>query len=391
MIEIKSKQPSRRDFLKFSAVGALGATLRAKTSTDLLLYVGTYTTGKSEGIYHYRLNLSSGELKHVGTTRQVVSPSYLALSPDQRYLYAVNEVDEFAGKKSGAVTAFAVDQRTGELRLLNQQPSLGGSPCYVEVEARGNFVLAANYVGGNVSVLPVQRGGSLGRATDMKQDEGSSVNRDRQEGPHAHCIVMDRSNRFAYSCDLGTDKIMIFRFDSRNGKLQPAEPPWVQAKPGAGPRHLTFHPNGKYVFVMNELDSTITAFARNQVNGSLTALRTITTLPAGFSGANTGADIHASPDGRFVYSSNRGHNSIAIFAFDSRAGGLTAVGHESTRGATPRNFAIDPTGTFLLAANQKSDNIVVFRRDQATGRLSANGKMVEVPTPVCIKFANRIS
>ena len=391
MTQIKINRPSRRDFLKFGAVGALGLTLRGKRATELLLYVGTYTTGKSEGIYRYRLNLASGELKHDGTTGRVVNPSYLALSPNGRYLYAVNEIDEFAGEKSGAVTAFAVDQRTAELRTLNQQPSLGASPCYVEVDARGEFVLAANYGGGNVSVFPVQRDGSLGVATEMKQDEGSSVNRARQAGPHAHCIVLDQTNRFAYSCDLGTDKVMIFRFDRRNGKLQAAEPPSVQAKPGAGPRHLTFHPNERYVFVMNELDSTITAFARDQTSGSLSALRTTTTLPVEFSGANTGADIHVSPDGRFVYSSNRGHDSIAIFAFDSRAGELTAVGHESTRGATPRNFAIDPTGTFLLVANQKTDNIVVFRRDQATGRLTATGKEAKVPTPVCIKFARTIS
>ena len=388
MIEIKTNQPSRREFLKFSALSALGLSLPVNRANELLLYVGTYTTGKSEGIYRYRFNLSSGELKRDGTTGKVANPSYLALSPNGRYLYAVNEVDEFAGKKSGAITAFVVDQRTGELRELNQQPSLGGSPCYIEVEARGRFVLAANYVGGNVSVLPVQRDGSLGAATDMKQYEGSSVNRDRQEGPHAHCIVLDRSNRFAYSCDLGTDKVMIFRFDGRNGKLQPAQQPWVQAKPGAGPRHLAFHPNGKYVFVMNELDSTITAFACDQSSGSLRAVRTVRTLPDDFSGANTGADIHVSPDGRFVYSSNRGHHSIATFSFDNRAGQLAAVGHESTRGSTPRNFVIDPTGTFLLVANQRSDNVVVFRRDQSTGRLSPTGQMVEVASPVCLKFRN---
>jgi 6-phosphogluconolactonase len=389
--QIKNNRPTRREFLEFGAAGALGLSLagfRFTVANELLLYVGTYTNGKSEGIYRYRFNPASGELKPAGTTRQVVNPSYLTVSPNGRYLYAVNEVDEFAGKRSGALTAFAVEQ-TGELRMLNQQPSLGGSPCYVEIDGRGNFVLAANYVGGNVSVLPIQPDGSLGAATDLKKYGGSSVNRDRQEGPHAHCIVLDSSNRFAYSCDLGTDRIMIFRFDNRKGKLQPGEQPWFKAKPGAGPRHLTFHPTGQYVFVMNELDSTITAFGRNQANGSLTALRTLTTLPADFSGANTGADIHVSADGRFVYCSNRGHNSIAIFAI-GRAGDITAVGHESTRGQTPRNFAIDPSGAYLLAANQKSDNVVVFRRDQRTGRLTATGHVVEVPTPVCLKFAKMI-
>ncbi len=353
---------------------------------ELLVYVGTYTTGKSEGIYLYRLNLSSGELKHVSTTRGVINPSFLVLAPSRRYLYAVNEVGDFAGRKSGAVSAFAVDQRTGELRLLNQQPSLGADPCYVDVDAGGRFVLVANYTGGNVTVLPVQGDGSLGEATDMRQAQGSSVNRERQEGPHAHCIVLDPTNRFAYQCDLGTDKIMIFRFDARNGKLLPNEQPRVQVKPGAGPRHLAFDLSGEYVFVLNELHSTVTTFRRDLDKGGLKELQTLSTLPKGFTGTNTSADIHVSPDGRFLYCSNRGHDSIAIFTIDSRRGALTSVGHDFTRGMTPRNFAIDPTGRFLLVANQKSDNIVVFRPDQKTGRLSSTGQLAQVPSPVCLKF-----
>lgn len=387
--------PARREFLRFAGLSALGLTLSelpfarvlgAKRSGELLVYVGTYTTGKSEGIYLYRLDLSSGELKHVATTKGVVNPSFLALAPSRRYLYAVNEVGDFAGKKSGAVSAFAVDQKTGALQLLNQQPSLGADPCYVDVAAGDKFVLIANYTGGNVTVFPVQRDGSLGEATDMKQARGSSINRERQEGPHAHCIVLDPTNRFAYSCDLGTDKIMIFRFDARNGKLLPDEPPWVQVKPGTGPRHLVFHPSGNYVFVLNELSSTVTAFTRDPEKGSLAELQTLTTLPKDFTGTNTSADIHVSSDGRFLYCSNRGHDSIAIFTIDPRHGALTSVGHESTRGMTPRNFALDPTGAFLLVANQKSDNIVVFRLDQKTGRLSSTDQVGEVPSPVCLKF-----
>ena len=392
--------PVRRAFLRFAGLGALGLMLSeissvralgAKPIGELSVYVGTYTTGKSEGIYLYQLNLSSGELKHVATTRGVVNPSFLALAPSRRYLYAVNEVEEFALRKSGAVSAFAVDQRTGELRLLNQQASLGANPCYVEVDAGGRFVLIANYTGGNVAVFPVQRDGSLGEATDMKQYQGSSVNRERQEGPHAHCIVLDPTNRFAYSCDLGTDKIMIFLFDARNGKLMPNEQPWVQVKPGAGPRHLTLHPSGKYVFVLNELHSTITTFARDPGKGSLKELQTLSTLPADFKGTSWSADIHVSADGRFVYCSNRGHDSIAIFRIEPRNGALTSVAHESTRGMTPRNFAIDPTGSFLLVANQKSDNIVVFRIDQKTGRLRSTGQGVQVPSPVCLKFTASFS
>jgi 6-phosphogluconolactonase len=386
---------ARREFLRFAGLGALGLTLSelslghvlgAKRAGELLVYVGTYTTGKSEGIYLYRLNLASGELKHVATTRGVVNPSFLALAPSRRYLYAVNEVGDFAGKKSGAISSFAVDQRTGELRLLNQQASLGADPCYVDVDAGGRFVLVANYTGGNVTVFPVKGDGSLGEATDMKQARGSSVNRERQEGPHAHCIVLDPPNRFAYSCDLGTDRIMIFRFDARNGKLLPGEPPWVQVDPGAGPRHLAFHPSGKYVFVLSEMHSTVTLFTRDPEKGSLKELQTLTTLPKDFTGTNSSADIHVSPNGRFLYCSGRGHDSIAIFAIDPRNGALATVGHESTRGMTPRNFAIDPAGQFLLVANQKSDNIVVFRLDQKTGRLSSTGQLAQVPSPVCLKF-----
>lgn len=391
---------ARRDFLRFAGIGALGLTLSelplapvlgAERSGELLVYVGTYTTGKSEGIYLYRFNLSSGELNHVFNTRGVVNPSFLALAPSRRYLYAVNEVGDFAGKKSGAVSAFAVDQRTGDLRLLNQQASLGGDPCYVDVSAEGKFVLIANYTGGNVTVFPVQRDGSLGEATDMKQAQGSSANRERQEGPHAHSILLDSTNQFAYSCDLGTDKIMVFRFDPRNGKLLPAAPPWVQVTPGAGPRHLAFHPNGKYLFVLSEMHSTVTAFIRDQQLGSLRALQTITTLPQNFKGTNSSADIHLSPNGRFLYCSNRGHDSIAIFTIDQGNGALNPVGHESTRGNWPRNFAIDPTGAFLLVANQKSDNIVSFHRDASTGRLSATGHVAEVPSPVCLKFTTPFS
>jgi 6-phosphogluconolactonase len=389
MVHESNSASERREFLKLAGLATMGSAwpqFGFARGGELLVYVGTYTSGKSEGIYLYRLNLSSGELKHVATTKGVVDPSFLGIAPSRRFLYAVNEVEEFGGQKSGAVSAFAVDQQTGELRFLNQQPSLGGAPCYVDVDTAGKFVLIANYVGGNVAVLPIKRDGRLGPAIDMKQARGSSVNKERQESPHAHCIVLDQANRFAYSCDLGTDKIMIFRFDARSGKLLPNEQPWVQVKPESGPRHLAFHPSGKYLFVLNELNSTVTAFARDQRKGSLKELQTLNTLPSHFSGENSGADIHVSSDGRFLYCSNRGHDSIALFMIGS-LGGLSAIGHESTRGLTPRNFAIDPTGAFLLAANQKSDNIVVFRRDQKTGRLAATDHVVEVPAPVCLKFS----
>jgi 6-phosphogluconolactonase len=398
VIRKNDNPPARRDFLRLAGVGALGLSLSelgftnkwarvwgADRPAEVFVYVGTYTSGKSEGIYLYRLNLTSGELKHVATTKGVTDPSYLAIAPSRRYLYAVNETEEFAGKKSGAVSAFALNQRTGELSLLNQQPSLGGAPCYVVVDRTGGFVLAANYSGGNIAVLPVRSDGSLGAATDVKQDAGSSINRERQEGPHAHCVVLDPANRFAYACDLGTDKIMSYRFDRRRGKLVPNAVPWVKLKPGAGPRHLVFHPTGDYAYVINELHATITAFAQER-NGNLKELETVATLPADFKDENTSADIHVSPDAKFLYCSNRGHDSIAAFEINPRNGKLTFIAHEPTAGKTPRNFAIDPTGAFLLVANQNSDNIVTFRRDRKTGRLSATGHVAKVPSPVCLKF-----
>ncbi|HKO59637.1 MAG TPA: lactonase family protein [Pyrinomonadaceae bacterium] len=395
-----SHELARREFLKVAAVGTMGLALPdlafgrefySRRPSELLVYVGTYTSGTSEGIYLYRLNLSSGELNHVATTKGVKDPSYLVLSPSRRYLYAVNEVEEFAGKKSGAVSAFAVDQRSGELRLLNQQPSLGGSPCYVTVDPNGKFVLVANYSGGNVGVLRVLADGSLGAATDMQQNQGSSINSERQQGPHAHCIELGPKSRFAYICDLGTDKIMIFRFDRRQGKLLPAKTPWVQTKPGAGPRHLTFHPSGKYAYVMNEMHVTVSAYAHSSADGNLKEVQTVPALLREPTAADSGADIHVSPDGKFLYCSNRGHDSITAFKINQRNGTLTLIAHEPTGGKTPRNFAIDPTGSFLLVANQRSDNIVTFRRDKRTGRLAATGHVADVPSPVCLKITTRFS
>jgi 6-phosphogluconolactonase len=385
---------TRRQFLRSVGSGSLGLALSdnlharsySSKSQEVLVYVGTYTTGKSEGIYLYRMNLSSGELKHVSTTAGVVNPSFLTVDPRRRYLYAVNEVTDFAGKTDGAVSAFAIDRNTSALQFLNQQSSLGGAPCYVTIDHTGRFVLVANYAGGNVSVLSVEHDGRLGGAADMDQHQGSSVNADRQEGPHAHSIVLDKANRYAYSCDLGTDRIMIYRFDSNKGTLTPNKQPWVRVKPGAGPRHFTFHPSGLYGYVMNELDATVTAFRCDRAAGTLQEVQTVHTLPEGFSEVNATADIHVSPSGKFLYGSNRGHNSIVVFEIDDRTGKLRLIQHVATQGRTPRNFAIDPTGRFLLAANQESDTIVTFRIDPANGRLKPTGHITEVPSPVCLEI-----
>jgi 6-phosphogluconolactonase len=387
---------TRRQFLLAACAGTVGLglepSLRAAARPEpdpqtLALYVGTYTTGKSEGIYHCRLKLASGALERVGVTKGVVNPSYLTVAPNGRWLYAVNETEEFKGQPSGAVSAFAIEAQTNGLRLLNQRPAQGGAPCYVSVDRTGRFVLVANYVSGNVAVLPINVDGSLGAATSVMQHQGASVNHERQTGPHAHCIVLDAANRYAFAADLGTDKLMSYHFDAQQGKLRPNDPPFVQTKPGAGPRHFTFHPNGRYAYLINELDATITAFAYQRTDGKLRPLQTVATLPKDFTGANTCADIHVAPSGRFLYGSNRGHDSIVVFRIEPRTGQLTYVEHEPTGGQTPRNFVIDPTGSFLLVANQQTDNIVTFRLDKETGRLQATGQMMEVPAPVCLRFA----
>jgi 6-phosphogluconolactonase len=387
---------TRRVFLQAAGSGAAGLVLaggtsaaapRAPKSDEMLVYVGTYTSGKSEGIYLCRLRLSTGELRQVGVTRDVSNPSYLALDRARRRLYAVNEDTEYEGKPSGAVSAFAVEP-AGGLRFLNRQPSMGGAPCYVSVTGAGRFVLVANYVGGNVAVLPVRADGGLDPAAEVKQGAAAATHAvpERQEAPHAHCVVLDRAERHAYACDLGADKVLVYGFDARSGKLTPAATPWASFVPGAGPRHLAFHPRRRYAYVLNELDSTVTVFAHDSANGSLRELQTVPALPADFKGANTGADIHVAPGGRFLYCSNRGHDHLAAFKVDARTGTLTLVGHEPTRGKTPRNFAIDPTGTFLLAANQNSDTVTVFRLDPRTGRLDFTGHTLEVPSPVCLKL-----
>jgi len=383
---------SRRDFFSKGGIAVLSALafrrgLRARQTTQsLTLYVGTYTSGKSKGIYIYTVNVHSGELKYVNTVTGVIDPSFLAIDREGRFLYAVNELDQFEGKPSGALSAFSIDRKTGDLRLLNQQPSLGGSPCHLVLDATGRFLLVANYGGGNVSIFPVLSDGSLGSATEMVQHHGSGAHKERQAAPHAHCVVLDRLNRFAFVADLGLDKIMIYHFDAKTGKLRPAKQPWVQLKPGAGPRHFAFHRSGKYAYVINELDSTLTAFRYEAANGTLETIQTVSAVPGRFSGNNDCAELLVSQSGRFLYGSNRGHDSIVVFAINESTGKLTYVEHASTQGKTPRNFTVDPNGRFLFVANQKSNTVVTLRIDTATGRLQPTGLVAEVPTPVCLKF-----
>ncbi len=348
------------------------------------VYVGTYTRGSSKGIYLYHLDLISGALKPAGCAAEVANPSFLAFHPSRPLLYAVGEVGSFAGKKGGAVDAFAIDPISGKLTLLNQQLSQGPGPCHLAVDRSGKCVLVANYSGGSVVCLPIQEDGRLGEATSFVQHAGSSVNPQRQQGPHAHGVYLDAGNRFAFVADLGLDKLMIYRFDPAQGKLTANDPPSLATAAGAGPRHFAFHPNGRYAYLINELNSTLTALGYDAQRGTFQTLETVTTLPAGFSGSNTAAEVEVHRSGKFVYGSNRGHDSIAAFAIDAATGKLTLIGHEPTLGKTPRHFAIDPTGKFLLVANQDGNNVVVLEINSETGGLRATGNSVEVTAPVCV-------
>ena len=356
------------------------------TEARMLVYIGTYTHRDSKGIYAFELDLGSGSLTGKGLVTKSENPSFLAVHPDGNTLYAVNEIGNYEGEKAGAVSAFRIDRGTGNLELINQRSSKGGGPCHLILDASGKNVLVANYGGGSVTCLPVDAGGGLKPASSFVQHTGSSVNPRRQKGPHAHSINLAPGNRFAMAADLGLDKVMIYRFDGENGKLSANDPAFAGVAAGAGPRHFAFHPSGRFGYVINELFCTVTAFQFDARTGELVELQTISTLDVPLQKGFSTAEVQVHPSGRFLYGSNRGHDSITVFAIDSASGRLDRVQVESSGGTTPRNFGIDPTGNYLLAANQNSDNVVVYRIDPDNGRLAATGQEVSVPTPVCVKF-----
>ncbi|MCW5552767.1 MAG: lactonase family protein [Verrucomicrobiae bacterium] len=358
----------------------------AAPAREFLVYFGTYTGPKSQGIYVSRFDARTGRLSAPELAAETQNPSFLAVHPNRRQLYAVGEIGDFAGKRTGAVSAFAIDPRTGGLTLLNQQSSGGQGPCHLSLDTKGRFLLVANYGGGSVASLPVRPDGSLAEAVSIIQHAGSSVNPKRQAGPHAHFIAMDPANRFALACDLGLDKLLVYRLDAKNGELIPNDPPFAVVAPGAGPRQLAFSRDAKFVFVLNELSSSLTTFAYVARRGMLTELQTLSTLPGEFAGNNSCAEVEMHPSGRFLYASNRGHDSIAVFAVEKATGRLTLAEHQPTRGKTPRHFAIDPTGRWLLAENQGDNNVVVFEVDKKKGKLRPTGQVVEVGSPVCAVF-----
>jgi 6-phosphogluconolactonase len=352
------------------------------------VYIGTYSGDNSRGIYVCELDLASGKVSEPELAAEVKNGSFLAIHPNEKFLYAVSEISDLDGKRTGGVSAFAIDPASGKLELLNQQSSEGAGPCHLTVDKSGQTVLVANYGGGSVAALPISKDGKLSPAATAIQHTGSSVNKSRQAGPHAHSINVDPANKFAVAADLGLDKVLVYRLDPATSKLTANDPPAAKVAPGSGPRHFAFHPTAKYAYVINEIACTVTAFQYDPRAGVLSEVQTITTLPDGekVKPEYSTAEVQVHPSGKFVYGSNRGHDSITVYSVDPATGKLTFVENESVQGKTPRNFGIDPTGKFLLAGHQSSDTFAVFRIDQATGKLTPTGQKLKVGAPVCFKF-----
>src|SRR5579859_1175872 len=377
---MKKFRTFRTPLLALFLLTTFAAAAPAPHSGKYLFYVGTYTEegSTSKGIYAYRFDASTGQITTLGLAAETTNPSFVALHPNGRFLYAVNEVGNYKGPNSGGVSAFSIDRITGKLTFLNEVPSRGADPCYITVDKTGKHVLVANYTGGSVAVFPVQEDGKLGEASAFVQHTGKGPNAERQEGPHAHSIDLSPDQRFAMVDDLGLDELLVYKFDNTKGTLTPNDPPFAKLDAGVGPRHFALRPDGKFAYVVTEIGHTVTVLSNDAANGKLQPVQTITTLPKDFKGRNDDAEIRVHPSGKFLYASNRGDDSIAIYAIDQAKGTLTQVAITKTGGKEPRNFEIDPEGKLLFAENQKSDNIVVFRIDQKTGQLTPTGKVLEV-------------
>jgi 6-phosphogluconolactonase len=362
------------------------ARAEARKNSSYLMYVGTYTGPSSKGIYAYRFDERSGKIAALGLAAEAANPSFLALDPSQSFLYAVNEIGNFQGQHTGAISAFQIDPNTGKLKLLNQVASSGAGPCFVAFDRSAKYLLAANYEGGSVAAFPILTDGRLGAATSSIQHTGHGADPERQEGPHPHWIGLTANNRFAVVSDLGLDKIFSYHFAPATGKLAEAGRQEFSLPPRSGPRHFAFDQRGRFGYVINEMSNTVTAFAVDQNSGALRELQSISTLPQDFKAHNDTAEIAIHPSGRFLYASNRGHDSIAVFSIDPEKGTLTSIEYVASGGVKPRTFEIDPSGSYLLVANQISNKIVVFKIDSKTGRLTATGETVDVPSPVSIKF-----
>lgn len=361
----------------------------AESRGTQLMYFGTYTGHTSKGIYVARFDPSTGKLTTPELAAETKNPTFLALDSEQRCLYAVNEINDFGEGHSGAVSAFSLDPKTGKLAFLNQQPSGGPGPCHLAVARNGACVLVANYVGGSVAVLPLGRDGRLSQPSSTIQHHGSSVNPQRQEGPHAHFITWDPLNRFVLTCDLGLDQVLFYQLKAPQLVLAPHDSPAFAVKPGSGPRHLAFSQSGRYAYLLNEMASTLIVCSYNSQRGELTEIQSVSTLPEDFRGENTCAEVALHPTGKFIYTSNRGHNSIAVFAVDAATGMVRPLQHQPTQGKTPRHFLLEPGGRWLIAENQDSDNVVVLAIDGQSGRLASTGITQTIGAPVCAVFVDK--
>jgi 6-phosphogluconolactonase len=355
---------------------------------DTLVYVGTYTGPESKGIYLFRLRPEGPApfLEPLGLAVEFPQPSFLTLDPGRRLLFAVNESGSWNGRPTGSVASFAIDPASGRLRKVSEVSSGGTAPCHLVLDRTGRNLLVANYSAGNVALIRVGTDGRLSEPSSIRQHAGSSINRQRQEAPHAHAVNLDPAERFLFVCDLGIDRVMIYRFDAERGTITPHEPASAPLKPGAGPRHMVFRPDGRFAYVVNELDSTVTVFAYDAARGRLTEIQSISTLPSGFTGRSTTAEIQIHPNGRFLFASNRGHDSLASFRIDQEKGTLTSAGHHPTGGRTPRHFGFDPSGTLVAMGNQDSGTIVLARLDPNTGALTSSTRVASAPSPVCHVF-----
>ena len=372
--------------VKFACAIAFFTLAATASAVSVFVYFGTYTNVLSRGIYVSRLDADTGKLSTPELAAETPSPCFINLSPDKKFLYAANSVKTFNDENVGAVSAFVIDKVSGKLKLLNEKSSGGGGPCHVSVDATGKTLFVANYGGGSVKSIPLNKDGSLGDGGNFFQFHGHSANTSRQAGPHAHFMTTDPSNRFALGCDLGTDKVMVYKLT--DGILTPNDPPFATVPPGSGARHLDFSRDGKFAYVINEMACTITTFAWDSENGKMDLVETISALPPGVAVQNsfTAAEILVSPNGKYVYATLRGHDSVSVFAVNARSGKLTLVQNISAGGKVPRGLGIDPTGRWLITANQKSDCAVEFAIDVATGKLSPTGQELKIGSPVDVKF-----
>ncbi|MCY7356319.1 MAG: lactonase family protein [Rudanella sp.] len=366
---------------KFLFVALL--TLSTQFATAQLIHVGTYSVRGSEGIYTLRFDPKAGTLTPVGSTKNPKSPSFLAIRPGGNQLYSVSEADGAGPTKFGSVGAYGCDPKTGALTAINEKSSFGRAPCHISIDKTGRWAIVSNY-GGSWRVYGLLPDGSLGALADSLSFSGKGPNTRRQEGAHVHSATISDDNRFVYIADLGTDKLHCYNLNAQTGKLTPNQTPVMMVKPGSGPRHFAIHPNGRFAYLAEELTSSVAVFSRDPQTGSLTLMQDrVASLPANFTGENTHADIHTDPSGRNLYVSNRGHNSLSMFAINSD-GSIKLIGHQPTMGAKPRNFMVHPSGQWVLVANQDTDTIVVFRRDPKTGLLTDTGERAKVPSPVCL-------